>query len=96
MTAPPPDLTSNDLPRKRRLRRLLPPALLGRDAAAEFLAVSTSTLDRLSASGVVPTPLRLGGRVAWGRAELAAWCRHGCPDRATWSRLWPQIRDRKK
>ena len=93
MTTPPP--AAEAPARKREVRRLLPPALLGRLDAAAFLSVSASTLDRLSAACEVPAPSRLGGRIAWCRAELAAWARHGCPPRSTWSKLWPQLRDRR-
>ena len=79
----------------RKSQRLLPPALLGRVDAAAFLSISASSLDRMSAAGEVPEPVRLGGRVAWGRAELASWVRHGCPARTTWARLWSQLRDRR-
>ena len=77
-----------------KARRFLQPALLGREDAATFLSISASTLDRMSAAGEVPAPVRLSGRIAWGRAELASWVRHGCPARSTWSKLWPQLRDR--
>ena len=79
----------------RARRRLLPPALLDRPDAAAFLSISVSTLDRLNAAGEVPAPVRLGGRLAWGRRELSAWAARGCPDRAAWSKLWPLIRDRR-
>lgn len=97
MTASPqggPDAAPDAKRRKRKARRL-PPALLSRESAAAFLTISASSLDRLSAAAEVPAPLKIGGRVAWGRAELSAWVRHGGPDRATWARLWPQIRDRR-
>jgi len=90
---PAPDAASNKKSRARR--RLLPPALLDKPDAAAFLSISVSTLDRLSAAGEVPAPVRLGGRLAWNRRELSAWAARGCPDRATWAKLWPQIRDRR-
>jgi predicted DNA-binding transcriptional regulator AlpA len=72
-------------------RRCIPPGLLRRKAAARYLDVGTSTLDRLNAAGLVPKPIRLGGSLAWPRAELAAWIAHGCPQRAEWSPLWSAI-----
>ncbi len=72
----------------------LPPALLSRVDAAAFLTISPSSLDRLSAAGDLPAPVRLGGRLAWGRAELASWVRHGCPGRTCWAKLWVGLRDR--
>ena len=106
MTAPPEALPagaggpSNAPPAPAKLApgalRQLPPALLGRVDAAAFVSLSPSALDRLTAAGGCPAPVKLGGRVAWCRAELAAWAQHGCPTRPSWSKLWPQIRDRKK
>ena len=90
--------TSTPVPttaKARKRRKFLPPALLGREAAAAFLTISASSLDRLSAAGEVPAPVRLGGRIAWCRRELSAWAARGCPDRATWAKLWPLIRDRR-
>ena len=73
----------------------LVPGLLNREETALFLAgIGVSTLDSYSAVGDVPTPIKLGGRVCWSRAELEAWCQHGCPHRTLWKKLWPQIRDR--
>ena len=90
-----PKITPDPRRSRRKKARRLPPALLGREDAAAFLTLSASTLDRLSAAGELPAPLKIGGRVAWGRVELGAWVRHGGPDRATWARLWPQLRDRR-
>ena len=73
----------------------LVPGLLNREQAALFLAgIGVSTLDSYSAAGDIPTPIKLGGWVCWSRAELEAWCQHGCPHRTLWKKLWPQIRDR--
>ena len=81
-------------PERARKPRQLRPALLGRADAAAFLAISASTLDRLSAAGEVPAPMKMGGRVVWSRAELTAWTRHGCPARSSWIAIWKQLRDR--
>ena len=88
-----PATASKKKPRVRR--RLMPPALLDKPDAAAFLSISVSTLDRLSAAGEVPAPVRLGGRLAWNRRELSAWAARDCPDRASWAKLWPTIRDRR-
>ena len=89
--------TSTPVPNnaKSRKRQFLPPALLGREDAAAFLSISASTLDRMSAAGEIPAPVRLSGRIAWGRAELASWVRHSCPPRSVWQRLWVGLRDRR-
>ena len=96
-TPAPADTTDAATPvqkKSRKSRAFLPPALLGRESAAAYLTISESSLDRLSAAGEVPAPVRLGGRIAWGRAELASWVRHGCPARPAWQRLWVGLRDR--
>ncbi|MFO0800083.1 MAG: hypothetical protein U0804_21660 [Gemmataceae bacterium] len=72
-------------------RRQLPPGLLTRKAAARYCGRGASTWDRLAAARLTPAPIRLGGAVLWSRAELAAWCRHGCPPRAEWEPAWRQI-----
>jgi predicted DNA-binding transcriptional regulator AlpA len=71
--------------------RAVPPGLLRRPDAARFLAVGLSTLDRLSAAGLVPRPIRLAGSLCWSRAELSEWCRHGCPPRAEWQPVWQAL-----
>ena len=80
----------------RKARKFLPPALLDRLGAATFLSISASTLDRMSAAGELPAPVKLAGRIAWGRSELSAWVRHGCPARPIWQRLWVGMRDRRR
>lgn len=87
--APPPDL-----PKPCRKRRPLAPGLLRAEDAATFCACSRSAWDRANASGLTPAGIRIGGVLAWGRAELAAWVRHGCPPRPTWAKLWVALRDR--
>ena len=82
-------------PKVRPKARWLPPALLRRAAAARYLDVGTSTLDRLNAAGLVPRPVRLGGALAWSRAELAEWCRRGCPPRDQWTPLWESLLARR-
>ncbi|HEX4607838.1 MAG TPA: hypothetical protein VH092_06490 [Urbifossiella sp.] len=84
------DLPALPLPKNSR-RRLIPPGLLRRSAAARYLDIGLSTLDRLNSGGLVPKPIRLAGSLAWSRAELAEWCRHGCPPRAEWVHVWSAI-----
>lgn len=77
--------------RTKKARRRISPALLRRKDAAAYLGVGGSTLDRLNAGGLVPAPIKLAGSVCWCRAELAAWCRHGCPLRTEWQPKWQAI-----
>jgi predicted DNA-binding transcriptional regulator AlpA len=90
VSANPLGVTAN-VPLRISHHRLIPPGLLRRTAAARFLDIGVSTLDRLNAAGLVPKPIRLAGSLAWSRAELAEWCRHGCPGREEWSALWSAI-----
>jgi len=78
-------------PVKRRRRRSPLPGLLRREAAARYCDIGESTWDRLTAAGLTPTPVRLGGAVLWSRRELAAWIDRGCPDRATWTPIWQTL-----
>lgn len=75
----------------RPRRRPLPPGLLRREAAARYCGAGVSTWDRWAAAGLTPAPVRVGGAVLWSRAELAEWCRHRCPDRATWTPVWQAV-----
>lgn len=61
-----------------------PPALLRAPAAAAFCSLSTASWYRHDAAGRVPAPVRIGGCVAWRRAELLSWINAGCPPRAEW------------
>lgn len=50
------------------------PAYLERGAAASFLAISESTLEKLVREGELPKPRLVSGkRVAWLVRELRAW-----------------------
>ncbi len=51
---------------------------------AELLNVSLRQVWRLTASGRLPKPMRIGGSVRWSREEILLWFRSGCPDREAW------------
>lgn len=52
----------------------LAPAALDKELAAEFLALSISTFEKLVREGQAPRPRQLSGRrVAWIRTELEEW-----------------------
>jgi predicted DNA-binding transcriptional regulator AlpA len=76
---------------KPRARRRLLPGLFRRSRAAWFCGVGTSTWDRWAAAGLTPPAVKISGAVLWGRAELAEWCRHGCPPRVVWAPIWRAI-----
>jgi predicted DNA-binding transcriptional regulator AlpA len=65
--------------------------LLRRKAAAGYCGAGVSTWDRWTAAGLTPAPVRVGGAVLWSRAELAEWCRHGCPPRTEWAPIWSAV-----
>lgn len=54
--------------------------LLTVDDVARSLACSTRSVYRLSDSGRMPRPLRIGGMVRWSAAAVDAWLADGCPD----------------
>lgn len=53
-------------------------ALLDVKAVAALLGVSCRTVRRLSDSGRMPRPLRLGGCIRWSRSDVEAWIASGC------------------
>ena len=80
----------------KKPRRKLAPGLLKAEDAAAYCAHSRSTWDRNTAAGLTPAPIRVGGLMAWSRVELREWILRGCPDRKTWGRIWPAIRERRR
>lgn len=46
-----------------------------RDAVADMLGVSLSTVQRLVRCGELPAPIRVGGSPRWLASEIAAWLR---------------------
>jgi excisionase family DNA binding protein len=48
---------------------------------AEYLGLSTRTVDRLDAAGKLPEACRIGGKKAWLRSEVAEWVAAHCPAR---------------
>jgi excisionase family DNA binding protein len=59
-------------------------ALLDVQAVAALLDCSPRHVYRLSDSGRMPTPLKLGALVRWRRQDLDTWLAGGCkPIRAT-------------
>lgn len=60
------------------------PMLLSITSLSELLGVSLSHVKRLRASGRLPDPVRLGGRVLWRVDEINAWVQAGCPAATKW------------
>jgi predicted DNA-binding transcriptional regulator AlpA len=61
------------MPRQSALPANLPPRLVNREAAADYLSVSDGTFDLMVQDGRMPKPKRLSvGRIAWDVRELDA------------------------
>lgn len=56
-----------------------PPALLDVGQTAAMLGCSERHVYRLSDSGRMPRPVKLGRLIRWNRAELEQWMAAGCP-----------------
>lgn len=56
------------------------PLMLKVDDVATLLAISTRQVFRLSDSGKMPRPLKLGGAVRWRRSDIDAWIAKECPN----------------
>jgi excisionase family DNA binding protein len=55
------------------------PALLDVRAVAALLGCSARHIYRLSDSGRMPRPVKLGALVRWSRASIDEWLAAGCP-----------------
>jgi predicted DNA-binding transcriptional regulator AlpA len=65
----------------------LPPALTANASqVAAMLEISVRQVWRLSNTGRLPRPVRLGNCVRWRRAEIEAHLAAGCPTREEWER----------
>ena len=51
---------------------------------AVLLGSGVRTVRTWDASGKLPKPIRIGGRVVWRVVEIREWLAAGAPDRATW------------
>jgi len=56
------------------------PLMLKVEDVATMLAISTRQVFRLSDSGRMPRPLKLGGSVRWRKGDVQAWIEKGCPN----------------
>ena len=54
-------------------------AMLSVGDVADMLGCSSRHVYRLSDSGRMPRPIKLGALVRWRRAELEKWIAEGCP-----------------
>ena len=58
---------------------------------AKLLNVSERHVWAMTSSGRLPRPIRLGRRVLWSRAEIAAWLEAGAPTRDRWEQIKPPV-----
>lgn len=59
-----------------------PPILLSADDARAYCGgLAKSTWSDFDTRGVIPAPVRVGGRVFWRRADLDLWTAKDCPGR---------------
>ncbi len=49
--------------------------------AGQICKISKRSWFRLSASGKIPSPVRIGGSVRWRLSDIESWLAMGCPDR---------------
>jgi len=49
---------------------------------ANMLDVSTGTVRRWWATGILPAPLKIGRSIRWRNADIQAWLEAGCPHMA--------------
>jgi predicted DNA-binding transcriptional regulator AlpA len=78
--------------RSRAKNRVANEETLLLDAAAlgRILGLSSRTVRRKHADGLIPRPLNIGGSVRWNRIEILGWIEAGCPPRENWDAalLW--------
>ena len=65
-------MTANAPHRQSALPPTLAPRLIGRDAAAAYIAVSTTKFDELVRDGRMPKPRKIDARRVWDVRELDA------------------------
>ena len=56
-----------------------PPAMLTVHDVAKMLCCSARSVYRLTDSGRVPRPVKLGSLVRWPRETIERWIAQGCP-----------------
>ena len=61
------------------------PLLIDAKLLAKLLSVGLRTVRAMDASGKLPQPLRIGGRVVWRLEEIRAWIDAGALLRAEWN-----------
>jgi predicted DNA-binding transcriptional regulator AlpA len=60
------------------------PAVFTLAELARYLNRGSSSIYRDLALGIIPSPVKIGGRQMWRRVEIDAWLDAGCPSRDEW------------
>lgn len=60
---------------------------VGVPGVAELLSISERQVEKMHATGQLPSPIRFGRRRLWSVRELADWIHEGAPARDTWGRI---------
>ena len=71
----------------------LAPLTVDAKRLAGLLGQSLRTIRTWDASGKLPQPLRIGGRVVWRLEEINAWLEAGAPLRTEWNAIRKQQRN---
>ncbi len=64
----------------------LPRECISADEVAAICGVSLRSVRTWDTSGLIPAPVRIGGRNLWSVRELRAWLAAGAPSREDWER----------
>lgn len=54
---------------------------------SEMLGVCQRHIERLDASGRLPSPIKIGRAKRWLLSDINAWIAAGCPDRDSWQAM---------
>ena len=65
----------------------LQPTLCDISEVARLLGISRAHACKLNSTGLLPSPMRLGRRTLWSRAELVDWIAAGVPSRDRWETM---------
>ena len=57
--------------------------LVGAESLAWLMECDASTIRRWSRTGIMPSPLKIGGRTLWDAEAIRTWIRDGCPTNQT-------------
>lgn len=55
------------------------PLLISVSELATILKCSTRTIWRMDSAGLLPRPVRFGGKVRWRYRDIIQWIEHNCP-----------------